>query len=101
MALLLVTAQRDWRFGRGWVGQKEAARCKECKGLPTRVESEETGRRERPGRVWERPAQEVSEMLRGMGGSGGRRCQLEGPDHLSRSTSEFPRGSQICLSHSW
>lgn len=30
MALVLVIALGNWRFGRGWVERKEAARCKEC-----------------------------------------------------------------------
>lgn len=46
-----------------------------------------------------RPGKGASLKLRGLGaGSGGRRCQPQGPDHLSKSALEFPKGSQICLS---
>lgn len=53
MALVLVMAPGNWRVGRVRVGWEKASRHKECGGLPARIENEESGSLEKPGRVWE------------------------------------------------
>ena len=96
---MLVTALENWRFGKGGWGGKKLPDAGSAEGLPARVKIRETGKQVGGtlGRVWETWERADRDEV---GGSGGRRCQRRGPDCLSNSTLEFPRVSQICLSHS-